>query len=208
MKPTSILIADHNYLLRQGLRLIFDSTPGYQITGETEDPEQLPDLIKAQDPDLVIIGLSQPGMSARDVIGTILRKFPKKKLLVIDIVEDRNEIVQILQMGVHGYILRQCDKQEILDAVRTIMLNKNFFCSNIIRFNRDRQTGISAKLSAREIEILKLISEGLTNNEIAEKVFLSSHTIATHRKNLMRKLNAKNNVDLVISAIKESIIVP
>ena len=147
-------------------------------------------------------------MSARDVISTILRKYPKKKILVIDIVEDRNEIVQIMQLGVQGYILRQCDKQEILDAVRTILSNKNFFCSNVIKFNRDRNACIFATLSAREVEILKLIAEGMTNNEIAEKIFLSSHTIATHRKNLMRKLSAKNNVDLVISAIKESIIVP
>jgi len=203
-----IIISDPNYLVRQGLRLVFAASEGYQIVAETDNNEALPDLVKQHDPEVIVIGLSMPGISARDVISTLIRKYPKKKILVIDIVEDRNEIVQILQLGVQGYILRQCDRQEILDAVRTILSNKNFFCSNVIKFNENRNSGIFATLSAREVEILKLIAEGLTNNEIAEKVFLSAHTIATHRKNLMRKLSAKNNVDLVISAIKESIIVP
>ena len=208
MKPVKIIIADPNYLIRQGLRQIFETMPGYTVIGETDDTEQLPEMARLNDPDIIVIGLSMSGVSARDVITVLLRKFPKTKILIIDIVEDRNEIVQILQLGVHGYILRQCDKQEILDAVRTILENKNFVCGNVLKFNRDREAGIFAKLSAREIEILKLIAEGMTNNEIAEKIYLSAHTIATHRKNLMRKLNAKNNVDLVISAIKESIIVP
>jgi len=111
-------------------------------------------------------------------------------------------------MGVHGYILRQCDAEEIMEAIRAITANKNFFCSNVIQFNKSVAGSVENRLSMREVEILKLIAEGLTNNEIADKIYLSAHTVATHRKNLMRKFQAKNNVDLVISAIKESIIVP
>jgi DNA-binding NarL/FixJ family response regulator len=207
MKPTNILIADSNYLVRQGLRVIFESVAEYAVVYETDTFTTLFEDVKKYDPDVVVIGLNTPGASPKDVIQTVLVRFPQKKVLVIDMLEDRNRIVQILQMGVHGYILKECDKGEILDAVRTILGNKNFFCSNVIKFNRDRE-GLNSKLSVREIEILKLIAEGMTNNEIAVKIYLSAHTVATHRKNLMRKLNAKNNVDLVISAIKESIIVP
>ncbi len=89
-----------------------------------------------------------------------------------------------------------------------MMKGKNFFCSNVIKVERDIESGKLSKLSDREVEVLRLISQGMTNNEIAEQIFLSSHTVATHRKNLMKKLKAKNNVDLVISAIKESIIQP
>ncbi|MDX2001042.1 MAG: response regulator transcription factor [Chitinophagales bacterium] len=207
MKQTDILVADSNFLVRQGLKSIFESVPDYKIVLETDDFEHLVENIKKHNPEVIVVGLNTPGISPKDVIQAILVRFPQKKVLVIDMLEDRNEIVQILQMGVHGYILKQCDRAEILDAVRTILGNKNFFCHNVIKFNKDRE-GLNSKLSIREVEILKLIAEGLTNNEIAERVYLSAHTIATHRKNLMRKLNAKNNVDLVISAIKESIIVP
>lgn len=206
--PVKILIADSNYLVRQGLRLVFDNDSKFAIIDEVDSFETLFDAVKEKDPDLIIIGLNTPGASAKEVISQLRMRFPKKKILIIDTVEDKLEIVQIMQLGVHGYILRTCDKEEIIEAVDAIEHGKNFFCSNVLKFNEDVEAQGKSSLSLREIEILKLISNGLTNNEIADKLYLSSHTVATHRKNLMRKLNAKNNVDLVISAIKESIIEP
>ncbi len=207
-KPIKLIIADGNYLIRQGLRLIFQSNKQFELVGETGSFESIFDLVRELDPDVIIIGLNTPGASAMDVIDRLLHTFPKKKILVIDTIEDKQETIQILQMGVHGYILRECDGEEIMEAIRAITSNKNFFCSNVLQFNKDVAGGVQGRLSMREVEILKLIAEGLTNNEIAEKIFLSAHTVATHRKNLMKKFQAKNNVDLVISAIKESIIVP
>lgn len=207
-KTIKLIIADGNYLIRQGLRLIFQGNKEYEILGETGSFESIFDLVRDLDPDVIIIGLNTPGASAMDVIDRLLHMFPKKKILVIDTIEDRQETIQILQLGVHGYILRQCDAQEIMEAIKAITSNKNFFCSNVLQFNKDLEGGVQGRLSMREVEILKLIAEGLTNNEIADKIFLSAHTVATHRKNLMKKFQAKNNVDLVISAIKESIIVP
>lgn len=208
VKPIKLIIADGNYLIRQGLKLILQGNKQFEILAETGSFESIFDLVRQHEPDVIIIGLNTPGASAMDVIDRLLHTFPKKKILVIDTIEDKQETIQILQMGVHGYILRQCDAEEIMEAIRAITSNKNFFCSNVIRFNKDVAGSMQEKLSMREIEILKLIAEGLTNNEIADKIFLSAHTVATHRKNLMKKFQAKNNVDLVISAIKESIIVP
>lgn len=188
--------------------MVFAHSDAYQVVAEADTYDSIFDVVKDTDADLIVIGLNMPGSSAKEAIGQLLMRFPKKKILVIDTLEDRHEMLQILQLGVHGYILRQCDEEEILDAVNAIMHNKNFFCSNVMQFNEEVEADQATKLSLREIEILKLISNGLTNNEIADKLYLSSHTVATHRKNLMRKLKAKNNVDLVISAIRESIIVP
>lgn len=203
-----ILLGDANYLVRQGLKLVFNDTNRYTIVGEAETYDTIFDLVKSTNPEVIVIGLNMPGASAKEVISQLLIRFPDKRILVIDTVEDRQETVQILQLGVHGYILKHCDQQEILDAVEAMMDGKRFFCHNVMQFNEDVKESLKSTLSLREIEILKLIANGLTNNEIADKLYLSSHTIATHRKNLMRKLKAKNNVDLVISAIKESIIEP
>lgn len=220
MNPIKIIIADQHYLIRQGLRSIFSDTSKYQIVFDTDDYIQIPLLINLYKADVVIIGLNIKGVNAIDVIRQTQEEYPHVKILVLDTNENTDDIVTILRLGVPGYILKQCDHQEIIDAVNAIMQGKNFFCSNVLKINKTENTENCAgyetsvnlkdpvKLSSREVEILELISQGLTNNEIADKIFLSVHTVATHRKNLMKKFNAKNNVDLVICAIKEHFIVP
>jgi DNA-binding NarL/FixJ family response regulator len=215
-----ILIADPHYLIRQGLRFIFSDKKKYKVVAETEDYTELNKLIDNSNPDVVVIGLNIHGVSAVESIESILTTRPNVKVLVLDTNENTDDIVTILRLGVHGYILKQCDHQEILDAVNSIISGKNFFCSNVINLNKKNEDNSckgyetilhnhpALKLSSREMEILELISQGLTNNEIGDKIFISSHTVATHRKNLMKKFNAKNNVDLVICAIKERFIAP
>lgn len=207
-KSASLLIADSNYLIRQGLRSIFDDQPHYTVLGETDSFDHLPTLIDLHNPDAVLIGVSMQSVSAIQVIRDIRTKYPKKKIIVIDTKEDVNEIVTILRLGAQGYILKQCDKGEILDALRTVFAGKTFFCHNVMRLNKSIESEQTILLSERELQVLSLISEGMTNKEIGEKIFISEHTVASHRKNLMRKFDAGNNVDLVIKAIKERIIFP
>lgn len=204
----SLLIADSNYLIRQGLRSIFDDSIQYAVIGETDSFDNLIASIEIQDPDGILIGISLQSASAINVIKEIRTRFPKKKIVVIDTKEDVNEIVAILRLGAQGYILKQCDKGEILDALRTVFAGKTFFCHNVMRLNKSIESEKTILLSERELQVLSLISEGMTNKEIGERIFISEHTVASHRKNLMRKFEAGNNVDLVIKAIKERIIFP
>lgn len=208
-----VFIADTHYLVRQGLKTIFAAPDGFEVVGETDDLSQILNLVEETQPDVVVVGLNIQGVSVVGIIEELRRRLPFKKILVLDTNEDANEIVRLLSMGVHGYILKQCDHQEIIDAVNTIVQGKNFFCSNVLKLNKTPLKSMSQvdndstiRLSEREIEILELISQGLTNNEIADRTFISSHTVASHRKSLMKKFGAKNNVDLVISAIKENFI--
>lgn len=204
----SLLIADPNYLIRQGLRAIFDSESFYDVIGDTDAYENLSELIKEQNPDGVLIGVSMQSSSAIQIIRDIRTRFPRIKIVVIDTKEDVNEIVTILRLGAQGYILKQCDKGEILDALRTVFAGKTFFCHNVMKLNKSLEAEPAVLLSERELQVLSLISEGMTNREIGEKIYISEHTVASHRKNLMRKFEAGNNVDLVIKAIKERIIIP
>jgi DNA-binding NarL/FixJ family response regulator len=216
MSPTiNVLIADAHYLVRQGLRHIFDNRPEYRVVADTDDYQAAVALSLTYQPDVVIIGLNVLGSNAINTIDYIMKNLPKQKILVLDSNENVGDIIQILKLGVHGYILKQCDEPEIIDAINVILKGKNFFCSNVLKLNNAEVSCCGSEvdckhavinLSDREIEVLELISQGLTNKEIADKIFLSSHTIATHRKNLMKKFQAKNNVDLVISAIKENFI--
>lgn len=213
--PVKIVIADPHFLIRQGLKTILSTVKEHEIIEEYDNYQIIPE-IAVQKPDVLIVGLNIQGVSAISLIHETLQKYHHTKVLVLDTNEDTSEIIQILKLGVHGYILKQCDQEEIIDAVKAIMSGKNFFCSNVIRLNKSNQEDCSGlpveghdepiHLSERELEILELISHGLTNKEIADKKFISSHTVASHRKNLMKKFRAKNNVDLVISAIKENFI--
>lgn len=203
-----ILVADPNYLVRQGLHAIFDHTDRYKMSGETDDYSKVKGLIESNDPAIVVMGINSSEGDLRPIIKELLASFPDKKFLVIDHINDKNQVIELLQLGVQGYILRHCDEQEIIDALDAMMADKSFFCSNVLQVNEDAENGIRGKLTEREMEILKLISNGMTDKEIAEASNISDHTVATHRKNLMRKFRAKNNVDLVISAVKESVITP
>jgi DNA-binding NarL/FixJ family response regulator len=213
--PVKILIADSHFLIRQGLKSIFQPQFGFEVVAETEHFERVEELVQLNLPDIVIIGMNVQGVSAVELVPRLYADFPGIKVLVLDTNEDVDQIIRILESGVHGYILKQCDHTEILDAVQAMIQGKRFFCSNVLKLNKPVKNGDRSKamdsslsLSERELEILSLIAEGLTNKEIADKIFISSHTVASHRKNLMRKFQAKNNVDLVISAIKENKINP
>lgn len=205
--PIKILIADSHFLVRQGLRSVFSDETEYRVVAESDHYDIIP-LLDQYNPDVVIFGMNIQGYSARHVIEQVLRDYRSIKVLVLDTVEDAQEVIHCLEIGVHGYILKQCDHDEILEAVRSIIVGKNFFCSNVLKLNRSKKISGNSEnlvqLSERELEILGLITEGLTNKEIADRTFISSHTVASHRKNLMKKFKAKNNVDLVISAIRDN----
>lgn len=215
-KKIDILIADKHFLVRFGLTKMLTNYSEMNVIGDTDSYDELHKLIIEENPDVLIIGLNIKGESIIPALDLIMKNHPELKILILDTNEQVNDIVQILKLGVHGYILKQCDEQEIVDAIHAILKGKNFFCSNVLKLNNDDVSCCGdelckhsfVNLSDRELEVLELISQGLTNNEIADKIFLSSHTIATHRKNLMKKFKAKNNVDLVISAIKENFIAP
>ena len=216
MQNTSVIrifIADSHFLVRQGLKTIFSAQKGFEVVAESEDLANSLELVEETQADVVVVGLNIQGVSVVETIEDLRQRHPFKKILVLDTNEDANEIIRLLSMGVHGYILKQCDHQEIIDAVTTITQGKNFFCSNVLKLNKTPVKSLSQvdsesaiRLSSREIEILELISQGLTNNEIADKTYISAHTVASHRKSLMKKFGARNNVDLVISAIKENFI--
>jgi len=202
-----LVIAEGNFLVRQGLKAIFKEEDGFSIAGETENYDQMLEMVSVKKPKVLIIGINLQSESIITYIQQVRILHPEVKILVIDIKEEVSEIVSILKTGVQGYILKQCDKGEIMDAMRAILRGSNFFCHNVMKLNKTLSER-TVTLTQRELQVLNLISEGLTNKEIADRIFLSDHTVASHRKNLMKKFEATNNVDLVIKAIKERIIFP
>jgi DNA-binding NarL/FixJ family response regulator len=203
-----IALCDPNYLVREGLKTVFADATKFRIVAEYSDGDSCLSRLERDRPDLLILGVTVHSVDGPALVKKILKKMPDQKIIVIDTKEQINDIVTILRMGVQGYILKQCDKEEILEATRQVLKGKTFFCSNVVKLNRTQDAEKEIILSERELQVLSLIAEGLTNNEIGDRIFLSAHTVASHRKNLMKKFKASNNVDLVIRAIKHRILVP
>lgn len=213
-----LVIADSNEIVRLGLKALFEKQTNLSIVGETKSSEELIQFIAAGNPDVVLIDYTAKGYSI-DVIPQILQKRPSLLVVAITPEQSAQTLVNALRSGVRSYVKKDCDSNEIVDAVRETWRGKRFFCGTLLETIRnasikvddidfDTLTCDPVSLSARENEIITLVAEGLTNIQIAETLCLSNHTVNTHRKNIMAKLGVKNTAGIVMYAVKANFVSP
>lgn len=214
----SIIIADSNHLIRTGLNSILRQYDDFQLLGEASNEEQLLDMIKSFHPDVILIDFAAKGFSI-DVFGKAFRINSKLKFVAITGEQSGITIVNALRAGVTSYIKKDCDINEIVESIRETANGGKFFCGQILDTIRREAIELNdleiaefncepVVISERELEVIKYIAEGYTNNEIAEKLFLSPHTVNTHRKNIMQKLGVNNTAAIVMYAVKSQLVSP
>ena len=157
-------------------------------------------------PDVLVFDYSTPNFIEIDELSKINEVSEKTKLLVISNDRNKDNILKVIKSGVTGYLSRECGKEEIINALFTIHRGEKFFCNKILDVIIEKQNNpqndlSQSNLSEREIEVIKLIASGYSNKEIVDKLFISIHTLYTHRKNVMKKLNFKSPVELVLFAL-------
>ncbi|HJY64358.1 MAG TPA: response regulator transcription factor [Ignavibacteria bacterium] len=217
MKNTKILIVDDHEVVRDGLRNILLSLENISIAGEAGNGEDAIKLYGSVKPDLVIMDISMPGMNGIEATRIIKEKDPDAKILILTMHDNQEYLNQIIRSGAKGFILKNTDKEELLEAVKTVASGENFFSKDIskliidnyIRSAKETEKNDGFKevpLTKREIEILKLIASGYSNQEIANILYISYNTVDTHRKNIMHKLSIKNTAGLVRYAIEKGLI--
>lgn len=206
-----ILIANNNPIIAEGLKTILQSQIRNRVLGIVSSFDELHNQSNRYFPDIVVIDYSVPTFGV-EAIKKIKAIYKNSKILAITPNLPKETVYKSLQFGVDSYLLDDCDKPEILEAIEDTKNGKQFYCGMVIDILSEKSAsetkgcdGIS--LSEREIEVIKLISDGFTNKEIADTLFLSTHTVNTHRKNIMHKLNIKNTAGIVIYAVKENIII-
>lgn len=204
-----ILIAHNSPIVAEGLKTILQSRMRNRVLGIVSSLDQLCACANRYYPDIVVIDFSYEAFGL-EALKKIKELYKSAKVLAITPSLSKQTIHKSLKNGVDSYLLDDCDKQEILEAVEDTHNGKQFYCGMVINIlaesNEENPDCEGISLSEREIEIIKLISDGLTNKEIADKLYLSTHTVNTHRKNIMHKLNIKNTAGIVIYAVKENII--
>lgn len=217
MQKIKILFADDHAIVRDGLRSLFKSDPGFQIVGEAADGGEAVRLVEQNRPDVAVLDISMPNVNGIEATGIIKERFPETKVLILTIHESEEYIQELILAGADGYVLKNAEKKEIFDGVRAVASGSTFFSSNVskalldglVRSTRNRvpfQISNEEKLTNRETEVLRLIAEGLTSKQIAEKLQLSVTTVNSHRTNIMKKLNIHEIVGLVKYAIQKSLI--
>ena len=217
MKNTKILIVDDHEVVRDGLRNILTSLDNVSIAGEAGNGEDAVKMYSSLKPDLVIMDISMPGMNGIEATRVIKEKDPDARILILTMHDNQEYLNQIIRSGAKGFILKNTDKEELLDAVQTVASGDNFFSKDIskliidnyIRTAKETEKNDGYKevpLTKREIEILKLIASGYSNQEIANILYISYNTVDTHRKNIMHKLSIKNTAGLVRYAIEKGLI--
>lgn len=208
----SIGIADSQSLTRLGIRSLLDEQQGLEIAFEATDQSELEEAMQTHRIAILIIDYKQPGHFNFSGLQLLKQKYPDCHIMVISADEEKQSIYQVLEMGVHAYLTKSCGEDEVSDALKAVARGEKFYCTRILdillekSFAKDPETAISTPLSARELEILQLVAKGFVAKEIADTLNLSTHTVYTHRKNILKKLGVSSTSELVLAAINYGLV--
>lgn len=210
MSRIRILIADSHELIREGVKAVLESAEDMKVVAEAAGSSDLRECFHKNGIDVLIIDYSHPGFNVEDIRAVITRQ-PQVKILAMTGKCEKTAVESALKAGLNGHILYCCDRNEIADAIRSVARGDKFYCGKVLDILNGSFPASSCApvtLSPREIQIISLIADGLSNKQIADKLFLSTHTVMTHRKNIMNKLGVNNTAGIVMYAVKENIINP
>jgi len=218
MKPINILIADDRHLLRKGLKSLITEIEGLNLIGEVYDKKDLRHQLTLYKPDLLVLGFSFDSFEEVNDIKSDIEESAATKVMYIGDRNEKEEIFKMLKLDLRSYILTECDEREIIDAIWAAGKNKRFVCGKILdtitesdRLNAElgiTNTCEPINLSEREIEVIQFIAKEYSNRQIAEKLYLSEHTVRTHRKNIMHKTGAGNIAGLMMYAVRHELVNP
>jgi DNA-binding NarL/FixJ family response regulator len=212
-----IVIADDHQIFIEGIRALIKDSDKVTLVGEASNGEQLLSMLKTKDVDVVLMDVSMPTVNGIEATQKIKAGFPNVKVLGLTMVEDAKQISEMMKSGASGYLLKTTGKQELVDAILQVHAGERYLSNEVSLKLIDRMINHSEpasdsksernpSITKREQEIIKLIADELTNEEIARRLNNSPMTIITHRKNLLRKLNVKNTAGLVKYAVQHGLI--
>lgn len=211
----NIIIADDHEMFRDGFKLMLTKQPDIHLLGEAENGKELLQMTEALKPDVVVTDIKMPIMDGIEAAKKISEFFPDIGIIGLSMFDEDDLIIDMLEAGAKGYLLKNSNKDQIAEAIKTVYNGDPYYCKTTSRkltqmiaksrFNPYKKT-IKAEFSEREKEIIEMICREMTNKEIAEKLFLSVRTVEGHRLNILEKMNVKNSVGVVVYALKNGIV--
>ena len=207
-----IIIVDDHTLFRNGLRILLNNLENYRVIGEAANGRQFLNLLETEVPDLVLLDINMPVMDGIEAATIAHEKYPDLKIITLSMYGEEDYYYKMVNAGVKGFVLKDSDIKEVKTALDVVYDGGSFFSSELLQ-NLVNSLKSSAKskethneLSEREMEILILICQGLSNQEIGDKLFISKRTVDKHRANILEKSDSKNTAQLVVYAIKNRLV--
>ncbi len=215
MPKIRVLIVDDHALVREGIRMILGLHDDIEVVGEAADGLDAIDKVRSLDPDVALMDIAMPGLGGLEATLEVAKVSPRTRILVLTQHDNREYIYRFLKAGASGYILKKSVGTELVSAIRAVSKGEAFLApsvaTTVIQGYLERQVPGAEEtsyqgLSDREKQVLKLIAEGHTSKEIADKLYLSIKTVMAHRSNIMEKLSVHSRTDLIKYAIKQGLI--
>lgn len=212
--PIRIVLADDHEIFRDGFNVMLKKQTDIVLVGEAPNGIELIKTTEKLLPDIIITDIKMPKMDGIEATKILVKKFPEINIIALTMFDDDNLIIDMLEAGAKGYLLKSAHKTEIIEAIKTVHKHETFYCKNTStklvkmiaqsRFNPYKEIE-QPEFSKRELEIIKLICQEASNKEISAKLFLSIRTIEGYREKIQEKMKAKNSIGIAIFAIKNGI---
>lgn len=201
-----VFITDDHYMVVEGIRSLLQHEPDIEWMGHAMNAASCLAFLQQQQPDIILMDINLPDKSGIDLCKEVLEKHPGVYIIGLSTFNQQSFIQKMIDNGASGYVLKNATQQELMEGIHTVMNGRQYLSHEAAQSLRKNSSGNTPVLTRREKEVLELIADGLTNNEIAEKLFISSTTVDTHRKNLLAKFEAKNIAALVKMAVHMQLI--
>ncbi len=210
--PTRILLVDDHRVMLDSLRAMLNQESDMEVVGMAENGRVAISMVNELNPDVVVMDIGMPYMNGIDATEQIVQDYPKVKVVALSTYTDKKYIASMLKAGAHGYVSKETAGDELLIAVRKVRQGLKYLSSNVTESVVDgyvnqevNENAAMAQLGTREREILQLIAEGLTSGQIAAHLHISTNTVDTHRRNIMKKLDMHSIADLTKYAVREGL---
>jgi len=207
----NVLLTDDHELVRTGIRRLLEDSKQVNIVGEAECGEDSLLMAQSLKPDVILMDVNMPGIGGVETCRRILQRNPKQKIIVLTVHNEQTFPKRLLEIGAKGYLTKECGLDEMIKAIKQVNSGGSYIASSIAQ-----QLALSLlpgndlnpidKLSRREFQVMLMISQGMTNIEISDKLCLSPKTISTYRLRLLEKLDAQNEVDLIRIAVEQGMV--
>ncbi len=217
VQKKTILIVDDHALFREGLKAIIERHPNYEVVGEAGKGRQALQLVKKILPDLVLVDISLPDQSGVELTRDLLKFSPKTRIMIVSMHSKIDYIVRAFRAGASGYLVKESAADKLMEGIRVILKGDYFMDTSVSQKVVKKLVGIQAKgtkvadtsydtLTPREQEVMVMIAEGYSTNEISERLFISPKTVENHRSNIMRKLDLHSTIQVARYAAKLGLI--
>jgi len=216
-EPIRVMIVDDHALFRRGLMMVLESEEGIDLVAEAEDGEDA--IRKAEEvvPDVVLMDVRMPRVSGIEATRQISEVLPTCKILMLTVSDEEEDLYEAIKAGANGYLLKEISIEEVADAIRAVVQGQSLISpsmaskllsefNTLARRAEEKQQVPAPRLTERELEVLKLVAQGMSNREIAEELYISENTVKNHVRNILEKLHLHSRMEAVVYAVREKLL--